>query len=69
MGILYFFTIGLFGIGWIVDIIILIFKPKSILCIDLTMNHLKTMNELTHPTKTSKIFFKTIDKHARNIIK
>lgn len=28
MGILYIFTIGLFGIGWIVDIISLIFKPN-----------------------------------------
>lgn len=26
MGILYFFTAGLFGIGWIIDIISLIFK-------------------------------------------
>lgn len=28
MGILYFFTMGLFGIGWIVDIIVLLFKPN-----------------------------------------
>lgn len=28
MGILYIFTVGLFGIGWIVDIISLIFKPN-----------------------------------------
>lgn len=29
MAILYFFTIGLFGIGWIIDIISLIFKPTT----------------------------------------
>lgn len=28
MGILYFFTAGLFGIGWIVDIILLLLKPN-----------------------------------------
>ena len=28
MGILYLFTFGLFGIGWIVDIISIIFKPN-----------------------------------------
>lgn len=28
MGILYLFTVGLFGIGWIVDCIILLFKPN-----------------------------------------
>ena len=27
-GIVYLFTFGLFGIGWIVDIIILLFKPN-----------------------------------------
>lgn len=28
MGILYIFTFGLFGIGWIVDLIILLLKPN-----------------------------------------
>ena len=28
MGILYLFTLGLFGIGWIIDIIILLLKPN-----------------------------------------
>lgn len=28
MGILYLFTFGLFGIGWMVDCIILLFKPN-----------------------------------------
>ena len=28
MGILYFFTVGLFGIGWLVDWITLLFKPN-----------------------------------------
>lgn len=28
MGVLYLFTFGLFGIGWILDIISLIFKPN-----------------------------------------
>ena len=28
MGIIYLFTLGLFGIGWILDIIALIFKPN-----------------------------------------
>lgn len=28
MGVLYFFTIGLFGIGWIIDIVALIGKPN-----------------------------------------
>lgn len=28
MGVLYLFTVGLFGIGWIIDIISLIFKPN-----------------------------------------
>lgn len=28
MGILYLFTCGLFGIGWIIDIISLLFKPN-----------------------------------------
>ena len=28
MGILYLFTFGLFGIGWIIDIISLLFKPN-----------------------------------------
>lgn len=28
MGILYFLTVGLFGIGWIIDIILLLCKPK-----------------------------------------
>lgn len=28
MGILYLFTIGLFGIGWIVDIILILLKPN-----------------------------------------
>lgn len=27
-GILYLLTVGLFGIGWIIDIIILLFKPN-----------------------------------------
>lgn len=28
MGILYLFTVGLFGIGWIIDIIVLLLKPN-----------------------------------------
>jgi len=28
MGILYLFTMGLFGIGWLVDCIVLLFKPN-----------------------------------------
>lgn len=28
MGLLYFFTVGLFGIGWIVDLIAILFKPN-----------------------------------------
>lgn len=28
MGILYFFTLGLFGIGWIIDIITIAMKPN-----------------------------------------
>lgn len=28
MGILYLFTLGLFGIGWIIDTIVLLFKPN-----------------------------------------
>lgn len=28
MGILYLLTAGLFGIGWIIDIIVLLFKPN-----------------------------------------
>jgi len=28
MGILYLFTVGLFGIGWFVDCIVLLFKPN-----------------------------------------
>ena len=28
MGILYLFTLGLFGIGWIVDTISYLFKPN-----------------------------------------
>ena len=28
MGILYLFTMGLFGIGWFIDIIVLLFKPN-----------------------------------------
>lgn len=28
MGILYLFTLGLFGVGWIVDIIVILFKPN-----------------------------------------
>lgn len=28
MGILYFFTMGLFGIGWFIDFIVLLFKPN-----------------------------------------
>ncbi|MBQ8518106.1 MAG: TM2 domain-containing protein [Agathobacter sp.] len=29
MGFLYFFTGGLFGIGWMADIIIILFKPNT----------------------------------------
>lgn len=29
MGILYLFTLGLFGIGWAIDIIVLLFKPTT----------------------------------------
>ena len=28
MGILYIFTVGLFGIGWLIDTIVLLFKPN-----------------------------------------
>lgn len=28
MGILYLFTVGLFGIGWVIDCIALLFKPN-----------------------------------------
>ena len=28
MGILYLFTVGLFGIGWLIDIIVLLLKPN-----------------------------------------
>ncbi len=28
MGILYIFTAGLFGIGWLIDLIVLLFKPN-----------------------------------------
>ena len=28
MGILYLFTFGLFGIGWFIDCIVLLFKPN-----------------------------------------
>lgn len=28
MGVLYFFTFGLFGIGWLIDIIMLLLKPN-----------------------------------------
>ena len=28
MGIIYLFTMGLFGIGWIIDLVILLFKPN-----------------------------------------
>ena len=28
MGILYLFTFGLFGIGWFIDLIALLFKPN-----------------------------------------
>ena len=28
MGVIYFFTVGLFGIGWIIDIIALLGKPN-----------------------------------------
>ena len=28
LGVLYFFTFGLFGIGWIIDMFILFFKPN-----------------------------------------
>ena len=29
MGILYLFTVGLFGIGWFIDFIALLFKPNT----------------------------------------
>lgn len=29
MGVLYLFTLGLFGIGWFVDLIVLLTKPKE----------------------------------------
>lgn len=29
MGVLYLFTGGLFGIGWIIDIIVILFKPTN----------------------------------------
>lgn len=29
IGILYLFTLGLFGIGWAIDIIVLLFKPTT----------------------------------------
>lgn len=29
VGFLYLFTVGIFGIGWIVDIIIILMKPKK----------------------------------------
>ena len=28
MGLLYIFTVGLFGIGWLIDCIVLLFKPR-----------------------------------------
>ena len=28
MGILYIFTVGLFGIGWLIDFFVLLFKPN-----------------------------------------
>ena len=28
MGIVYLFTVGLFGIGWFIDILVLLFKPN-----------------------------------------
>ena len=28
MGILYLFTVGLFGIGWVIDLIVLLLKPN-----------------------------------------
>ena len=28
MGLIYFFTVGLFGFGWIVDIFVILFKPN-----------------------------------------
>lgn len=28
MGILYIFTVGLFGIGWLIDLIAILFKPN-----------------------------------------
>ena len=28
MGILYIFTVGLFGFGWLIDTIVLLFKPN-----------------------------------------
>lgn len=28
LGVVYLCTVGLFGVGWIIDIIILIFKPN-----------------------------------------
>ncbi len=28
LGIVYLFTVGIFGIGWVIDLIILLFKPN-----------------------------------------